>query len=147
MSDEWTVRIGPEATAIRRKARSCLAGTIFIFLGYLALSTFVGLLVTPGSNIRELVALSDLVIASPFLLVGMMWSSRILGHACRAGAIFVQLERHTGEPALPRASLRNTTMFDNLMIRRNVGSGGRYKPHPSESWVNNTDGRFGTGRF
>ncbi|NNC12854.1 hypothetical protein HII28_13315 [Planctomonas sp. JC2975] len=147
MDYEWEPRIGSEATTLRARSTRILSGTIAVFLAYVLASMVLGGIFRSNPDVRNIVALSDLVVALPLFGIGFIWYRRVQMRACRAGAYFIGLERHTGEKELPRLALRSSTMFDNLMIRRNVGPGGRYKPHPSASWTANTDGRFGDKRF
>lgn len=147
MNDEWVPRIGSDAAALRARSARILLGTIAVFLAYIVASMVVGAVFRSSLDVRNVVALSDLVVALPLFTIGLVWYRRVQLRACRAGAAFIGLERHTGEKELPRLALRSPTMFDNLMVRRNVGPGGRYKPHPSASWTANTDGHFGDRRY
>jgi hypothetical protein len=147
VTDEWVARIGADAAALRMRSVRILFGTIGLFAVYILASLVVGAVFRSSADVRNVVALSDIVVALPLFGIGFVWYRRAQGRACRAAAEFIGLQRVTGEETLPRLALRNSTMFDNLMIRRNVSPQGRYKPHPSGSWTSNTDGHFGEGRF
>jgi hypothetical protein len=144
MNDEWVVRIGRDAAALQRRAGRILLATVLVFVAYILVSIMLGAFFRSNIDARNVIALSDLVVAIPLFGIGFLWYRRTQAAACRAAADFVHLRRHTGESTFPRIALRNPTMFDNLMVPRNIGTGGRYKAHPSESWTSNTDGRFGS---
>jgi len=141
----WVARIGVDAALVQRRSTRILIGT-FVGFGLFLVVTLVLSRFLHG-EVRNYFALGIFVLGVPAALCGWVWHWRVQGRACRLGAEFVHLQQHTGESALPRAALKNLTMFDNLVWSRGISAEGRYKPQPSSSWTGNNTGRFGKGRF
>ena len=141
--DEWVARIGPDAALWQHRARKRLAIGVGVFFGLIVIELALSLGLRADRNAEGVLALVGLVatVATAFTFLGLHWAAQ--AKAAVLAARFLDLSAATGETRLPRAALKSTTMFDNLMLRRNVSPKGRYKPHPSASWVANNQGRFG----
>ena len=67
MNDQWVPRIGSDAAALRARSARILLGTIAVFLAYIVASMVVGSIFRTSSDVSNVVALSDLVVALPLV--------------------------------------------------------------------------------
>ena len=145
--DPWELRIGHAAAAIQRHSTRILILDIIFMLVVVIVCMPISMLLPLGGAAHSILILGIAVLSILVYISGLRWHWRLRAKACEEGATYIHLSQRTGERTLPGLALKNTTMFDNLMYTRGVSAQGRYVPHPSKSWVTNTQGRFGPGKY